>query len=64
MHLTLNLDLLRWIDANKGDKSRAAFIVHTLKEVMQYTTPSGAFHTKGNNEENISNGANHAPKQN
>lgn len=64
MLINLNLDLLRWIDAHREDKSRAAFIVMKLKEVMQYTTPTGIIHTKGQYDKtNFRNGANHAPEQ-
>jgi hypothetical protein len=64
MRLDLNLDIIRWIDANKGDKSRPAFIISKLRELMQDTKPNGTIHTKGLHEENISYGANHAPEQN
>lgn len=63
MHLTLNIELLRWIDANRADKSRAAFIIYKLKEVMHYTASIDAIHTKGTNELHILNGASNAPKQ-
>lgn len=63
MHITLNLDLLRWIDQHKGEKSRAAFIVQVLKDSMQYTMPTGNIHTKGKHEIHNRNGANDAPRQ-
>lgn len=63
--LKLNIDLLLWIDANRADKSRAAFIVMKLKEIMQYTASQDAIHTKGNNEYklHIRNGVDHTPEQ-
>lgn len=64
MHLTLNLDLIRWVDQHRGNKSRAAFIVLKLKEVMQYTASQDAFHTKGIYELHDIHGANDAPEQN
>lgn len=64
MRLDLNIDLIRWIDANKADLSRPAFIILKLKEIMQDTKPTGTIHTKGyNNETHFPDGANHAPKQ-
>lgn len=64
MKLDLNIDLIRWIDANKADRSRAAFIIQKLKDIMQDTTPTGTIHTKGyNNETHLPDGANHASKQ-
>lgn len=65
MHnLTLNLnpDMFRWIEANRGELSRAAFVVAQLK-IMQDTAALAAFHTKGNHDSNILNGAIDAPKQ-
>jgi hypothetical protein len=65
MYLILNPSLVRWIDANKGELSRPAFIVKVLRDLMQDTTPTmGDIHTKGKNEENISYGVNHTPEQN
>lgn len=65
MRLDLNIDLIRWIDANKAGQSRPAFIIMKLKELMQDTKPNGAIHTKGQNdyETHLPDGANHAPKQ-
>lgn len=65
MHITLNNDLMKWIDKLRDEKSRQAFIVMMLKEMMQYTAPhDGEFHTKGQNDQiHIRNGANDAPKQ-
>ena len=68
MHLTLNIDLVRWIDANRAEKSRAAFITLKLKELMQDTTANAAFHTKGYSNDNytethLPNGVDHTPEQ-
>lgn len=63
MHLSLNIDLLKWIDQHRADKSRAAFIVLKLKEVMQNTASNDAIHTKGQNELHIIHGASDAPEQ-
>jgi hypothetical protein len=65
MKLDLNIDLILWIDANKGERSRASFIIQKLRELMQDTKPQGDIHTKGqlHDEVHLPNGVNHTPKQ-
>lgn len=64
MHITLNVDLVRWLDANRDDKSRQAYIVALLKEIMQDTLSNEGSHTKGKHDAiHIRNGANYAPEQ-
>jgi hypothetical protein len=65
MKLDLNIDLIRWIDANKAGMSRPAFIIQKLRELMQDTKPNGDIHTKGqqNDEVHLPDGVNHTPKQ-
>lgn len=64
--LNINLDLLRWIEANRGDKSRAAFVVAMLKEIMHDTSSKDENLTKKeqyDRKDNILNGASDAPEQ-
>lgn len=65
MLINLNRDMIEWLDNNRGDLSRPAFIVSIIRNLMNYTKCDSTIHTKGiNNANNHIYGASDAPEQN
>lgn len=60
MQITLNNDVLKWVDGTRGKLSRQAFLNNIIKQAMlQYTE----IHTLGNYETKIANGDTKSPVQ-